>query len=61
MHLKPKYCEVGEDERQDSCDLVAVLKRERGIVYVQYAEEGTDIYLGKVIILVTGKSSHIAR
>ena len=32
MHLEPKYCEVGEDEKQASCELVTVLKIEREII-----------------------------
>ena len=61
MHIEPKSCEVGEDERQASCELVTVLKRERPIVYVQDAEEGKESSLGEVLLLLTGKSSHVAR
>ena len=61
MHLDTKSCEVGEDERQASCELVAFLKRERAIVYVQGTEEGNQILLEEVILLVTAKSSHFER
>ena len=49
------------DEVQASCELIAVFKGKRAVVYVQYTEEGEECDLLKVLLLVSCEFANVAR
>ena len=61
MHFEAKPCKMLVDEFQASCELIAVFKGKRAVVYVNNTEEGEYCALFKVLLLVSYEFANVAR